>query len=43
MEKRPSNGYGEQAMYVTRFSVQVADMTGLKSNEGESIKGRKRK
>lgn len=43
MEKRPSNGYGEQVMYVTRFSVQMADMTNLKANEGEGGMSRKRK
>lgn len=39
MEKRPSNGYGEQVMYVTK----MADMTNLKPNEGEGGKRRKRK
>lgn len=43
MQKMPSNGYGEQVMYVTRFSVQVSDMTDLKANEGESGKRKKRK
>lgn len=43
MEKRPSNGYGEQVMYVTRFWVQMPDLTNLKANEGEGGKRRERK